>query len=398
MEVSDIRIVESPSGEDRVRLCATVSYERGSPSVEDYWFDVSRPYVVDLSETGNPWLACMLPAATALGERLRVGRPVDEPLAVNAERLLRIWRTWYPELSGVTLDLDVARTTGPAQPGRGGAFFSGGVDSLFTVLRDRRTAPPAERRPIDDLITVLGFDIPLEKKDAFERLRERHAGVAGRLGLQLIDVASNLRETRWSEAQWSYLAHGAGLAAVALSLEKRFTSVCIAGGGGYRGLHPWGSHSVTDPLFSTWRTDIVYDGVAWLRTEKIEAIAQSRIALDALHVCYETCTDENCGACNKCLRTMVALDVCGVLDECTLFPRRVDLVEAIARMDCSHFADQRELEDIRRLALERGRPDVVRAIDRSMRLTRWRQRVRDGRRRLSGPVRALASRFGKGGE
>ena len=231
-------------GEDRVRLRAEVDYASGGK--EEYWYDVPRSLANELSETGNPWLACLLPLAATLGEPLHLPLPVDPALHANAARLLRIWKTWYPNLFEPAIHCDVVSSPAPQRHDRVGAFFSGGVDSFFTVLRDRGTAPPAERAAIQDLITVWGFDISFDHADAFARLRDRHAVVAQKLGMTLIDVATNLRATRWQEAQWSYLAHGAGLASIALALEKRFGAVYIAGGGGYRGMHPWGSHSVTE--------------------------------------------------------------------------------------------------------------------------------------------------------
>jgi hypothetical protein len=405
MEVRDVRVEDSPVARGRVRLRGEVRYDGGG--AEEYWFDVPAAHAEHVSLGGNPWLACLLPLASVLGEDVRVPLPVDAALLANAERLTRIWRTWYPDLSAVRVSADVARPVAPDArvsadvasrspadgPGRVAAFFSGGVDSFFTILRDRERAPPAERQRIGDLITVLGFDIPLERPDAFARLCDRHERVAQRLGMELIDVATNLRATRWREAQWSLLAHGAGLASVALSLEGRFSAAYIAGGGGYRGLHPWGSHSVTDPLFSTRRTSIIYDGVAWLRTEKVDAIAESDAVHDALRVCYDTWTEENCGVCNKCLRTMVTLDVCGVLDRCSTFPRHSDLPLAVARMDVSHFADAREVQDIRQFAEARGRSDIVRALDRAVRRTRRLVAVRKGRRWAGAPVRLALSAF-----
>jgi hypothetical protein len=387
MQVRDIRVADSPAGADRVRLRAEVEYAGGGK--EEYWYDIPRSLAHELSETGNPWLACLLPLAATLGEPLHLPLPVDSALHANAARLLRIWKTWYPNLFEPAIHCDVDPSPAADQQYRVGAFFSGGVDSFFTALRDRGTAPPAERAKIQDLITVWGFDISFDHADAFGRLRERHSLVAQQLGMTQIDVATNLRSTRWQEAQWSYLAHGAGLASIALALEKRFGVAYIAGGGGYRGLHPWGSHSVTDPLFSTRNTRIVYDGVAYLRTEKIEAISDSPVALDALRVCYETWTDQNCGTCNKCLRTMIGLDICGALDKCPTLPHPGDLVERIGQMDCSHFADFREFEDLRRLAVAKGRHDVVRSIDRSVRRTKVRKAVLAGRRTLGAPVHGL---------
>lgn len=393
MEVRDIRVEESPLAPRRARLRANVSYETGSVASEAYWFDVPDAHAAELSTSGNPWLACLLPLAAHTGERLRVPVGVDRALLENAERLMRIWHTWYPELTVSPIEADAVGCALDVRPARAAAFFSGGVDSFFTAVRQRDVAPPAERAPIDDLITVWGFDVPLDRGDAFARLRDRHEVIAQELGKQFIDVATNLRSTRWSAAQWSSLAHGAGLASVALSLERRFYTVYVAGSGSYRTPRPWGSHAVTDPLFSSWNTAIVFDAAAYLRTEKIERLAECPTALRALRVCYELSSDENCGVCNKCQRTMLTLELCGALERCATFPStRIDL-RRLARMDCSDFADFRELQDIRTLALVRKRTDVVEALDRSVARTRRRRWLRAGLATIRGPLRGLRQRW-----
>ena len=393
MEVRDVRVDDSPLGKDRARLRAEVRYATGSVGSEEYWFDVPRSYAQNLSASGNPWVAALLPLAAHAGESLRVPLPVDRPLFENAERLMRIWQTWYPELAVPAIEADVAPSPPPERPALTAAFFSGGVDSFFTVLRRRAVAPPAQRASIDELITVWGFDIPLTGADAFHRLRERHESVAGELGMPLIDVATNLRTTRWRNAQWSYLAHGPGFAGVALALERRFHTVYLAGSGSYRDLHPWASHPVTDPLFSTWCTSIVFDAAEYLRTDKIESLTTSAIAMRALRVCFEAQSDANCGACGKCQRTMLVLDLCGALERCATFPRRHITVREVARMDCSHPFALREVQDIRRLAVTRGRSDVVHALDRAVARSARRRVLRAGVDALRRPAGALVRRL-----
>jgi hypothetical protein len=378
MQLLDVDVRESPLSAGRVRLNGVVSYD-DTGVTEDYWFDVPLEHEAMLSTSGNPWLACLLPLAATLGQPLRVPLPVDRPLLENADRLMRIWQAWYPELTVVPIEANAAEVDGADGPRRCAAFFSGGVDSFFTLLRPRDTAPPIERTPIQDLITVWGFDIPLDRAASFERMRSQLSNVGQELGKPVIDVATNLRSTRWGAARWSYVAHGAGLASVGLALEERFQTIYIAGGGGYRGLHPWGSHSVTDPLFSTWRTAIVYDAVSYLRTEKVERICAVPTVQRTLHVCYEKSSDENCGECNKCRRTMLTLETCNVLHAYETFPRRTIDLEQIAAMDCTYFADFREFQDIRALAVARGRTDVVRAIDRALKRARMRIRLREGK-------------------
>ncbi|HVF40403.1 MAG TPA: hypothetical protein VM939_10915 [Gemmatimonadaceae bacterium] len=383
----NVRIDDSPSGGDRARLRADIVYAQGG--TEEYWYDVPRSRSDELSRSGNPWMACLLPLAATLGEPLVIPLPVDKALAAGCSRLNRIWKTWYPHLWQVALDIDIDETEKTSTKNKTAAFFSGGVDSFFTLLRERETAAPSERSPINDLITVWGFDISLDRRDAFARLRNKHERIAAHLEMELTDVATNIRETRWKEADWSYLAHGAGLASIALALEGRFETVYIAGGGGYRGLHPWGSHSVTDPLFSTRDTSIVYDGVAFIRTEKIELLSGMPLALDSLRVCYETWTDENCGQCNKCLRTMLGLEICDALDKCSTLPHPANLLDLIERMDSSYFADYRELEDLRRFAESKGRRDTVRAIDRTLVRGKVRRRFREGRRMLRDEMKRM---------
>ena len=393
MEVRDVRVEDSPLGAERVRLRAEVRYATGAVASEEYWFDVPRAHASELSTSGNPWIATLLPLAAHTGETLRLALPVDQPLLENAGQLMRIWQTWYPELSVVSIEADVAAAVENNRPARAAAFFSGGVDSFFSLLRCRPVAPPAGRAPIDDLITVWGFDIPLAQRDAFLRLRERHERVATELGKPLIDVATNLRTTRWSSAQWSYLAHGPGFAGVALALERRFHTVYLAGSGSYRDFHPWASHPITDPLFSTWRTSIVFDAAEYLRTDKIERIAESALALRNLRVCFETQTDENCGVCGKCQRTMLVLALCGALERCATFPRTTIDLRQIARMDCSHPFALREVQDIRRLAVAKGRSDIVAALDRSVARSARRRFVRAGIASVRRPVAALVGRF-----
>jgi hypothetical protein len=351
-----------------------VAYDSGGS--EEYWYDVPEADADALSRTGDPWLAALLPLAATLGENLSIPLAVDPVLKANAGQLLRIWKSWYTKLSIVEIEAEPDTPLREHPPTRVGAFFSSGVDSFFTLLRDRETAAPMERRAINDLITVFGFDIKLARPDAFARLADRHAAIADQLGKGYIDVATNIRETRWKETAWSELSHGAALASIGVALGNRYSAIYIPGSGGHRRLRPWGSHSVTDPLFSTRSTAIINDAVAYLRTDKLEMISESQLVLDNLRVCWESWSDTNCGECAKCLRTMLALDLFDAIDRCQTLPHHPDLLDRIARMDCSYFVTYGELEDLRRVAKAKGRRDVWHAIDTSMRRTKRRERVR----------------------
>lgn len=365
MELTGIKIGRSPVAPDRVRLVGTVVYHDSPGQPEEYWFDVPEKYAGELSQSGNPWLTALIPLAVTLGEPLCLGLPVDRTLLVNVAELQEIWKCWYPHLSIVPVQAAIASPARPDRPGRTAAFFSGGVDSFFTALRHGNEKERGLRGRIDDLLCVWGFDVPLENGDAFRRMRDCLAVAANELGSELIDVATNLRATRWQEADWSHHSHGCALAAVGLSLEQRYGQVLIAASDTYSNLYPWGSHALTDPLLSTSRTRISHDGAGATRLTKTEYVARSAVAVRSLRVCWRLRSDENCGCCEKCWRLILSLELLGVLDRCvTLRGATVDL-RAISRIylrpDLVH--DYRELQALARGA---GRVDIALAIERSI--------------------------------
>ena len=66
---------------------------------------------------------------------------------------------------------------------------------------------------------------------------------------------------------------------------------------------------------------IEHVGATRAREQKVAAIAGMDLARRHLRVCYENRNGAyNCGRCEKCVRTMVALEVVGVLDQFRTMP------------------------------------------------------------------------------
>ncbi len=366
MELKSVAVVESPTAGDRLRLCAEVAYDREPDQTETYWFEVPDKYAGFLSSSGNPWLACLLPLAATLGEPLRLCRPVDAGLLSNVQELMRIWKCWYPHLTVVPIEAEVLVASEAPAASRTAAFFSGGVDSFFTVLRHDDRSAAKNGNPIDDLLSVWGFDVPLTNAEAFRHIRGVLREAAADLGKDFIDVATNLRDTRWRETNWGFLSHNCGLAGVGLALERGYASVFIASAGGYRDLLPWGSHVLTDPLLSTSRTRFIHDGAEFDRIEKTEFVAGSAVALRALRVCWKSTDGSNCCACNKCYRTMITLELFGALRRCGEFGSGRLNMDAVERIYSEFYYDVDCYRDIRALALRKGRADIARAIEQSL--------------------------------
>ena len=365
MELTRIFVEERAGG--RARLCGEVRYDRGPVRSEIFWFEVPGPLAGFLSVSGNPWLACLLPLAVTLGEPLRISAPLDTALHRGATELMHIGEGWSPHLRAIPIEADVPGPVPVAPaPKRAMTFFSGGIDSFFTILRYEAESG----MPIGDLVKARGLDIPLQNSQAFERLRARLRKAADELGKNLIDISTNLRETRLRETQWGELSHGAALASIGLALEGGYDRIVISSTHSHDSLLPWGSHPATDPLLSTTWTQVVHYGAVYTRVQKTEAISTSDIALRSLKVCALTRSEENCSACNKCYRTMITLSLLGVLDRCPTFNTSKFDVKNIPSIYSQDKSAQIFLEEVRDLARAKGREDIAGAIEESFRHSR----------------------------
>src|SRR5690348_11635612 len=333
MDLLSVHVAGSPSAPRRVRLAAEVACDDRPGRSETWWIDVPEERAGALSTSGTPWLAAMLPLAATLGEPLRSRVPVDATLLAGARRILSTWREWYrerfPEIREVAVEADSLPASSYAGARENAAFFSGGVDSFYMVVTNGEPSRGGGLPPIDRLVTVGGFDVPLAAPEELRRLRDRLARAAEELGRSFLDVATNLRETRFREARWGNVAHGCALVAVGLALEPMFASLSIAGTHYDGPVKPWGSHPETDALLSTGATRVFHHACGVARREKTERLAQSDVALRHLRVCYRSRSAGNCGDCHKCYLTMLTLAVAGA--RCETLPGPADL-RRVARM------------------------------------------------------------------
>ena len=253
---------------------------------------------------------------------MRTGGPLHLP-DTTSERLLRNSRRLQDILSafsdGRLTPVPIVAEAGPtpAPPGRGtAAFFSGGVDSFYTALK---RAPE-----LTHLVFVCGFDI---RDTTSRRARSALRGVraaAADLGKELIEVETNLRAVTDPYETWQ-LAHGVGIAAVALLLQQHLERIYVPASFAYADLGPWGTHPLLDALWSTEAIEVVHDGCELIRAEKVAAIVGSPVVLEHLRVCNQQASKYNCGKCDKCVRTMLNLRLAGALPRARTFPDTVSL-------------------------------------------------------------------------
>ncbi len=297
----------------------------------------------------EPFVVAALLGAMASGEALQVdpGSPVSPRLLAGLDQIQALFHAWNPRLSRI----EVRATPQAPSPERAGValFFSGGVDATYSLL--------AHESEISHLIFVHGLEITLANEALFARALAKNQESAHRYQKTLLPVKTNLREFAAAHNLSNYLYQGSLLAAVALALG--FPRTYLAASLHYPDLCPWGTHPLLDPLWSTEVSEIVHDGADASRVEKIARIGGREGALESLRVCLANREDYNCGICEKCLRTMIALRLLGLSSPA--FPP-LDSLRPIRRLRIHDADDLPLFRENHALALEKGDRAVARAL------------------------------------
>jgi hypothetical protein len=285
------------------------------------------------ADNGDPWLAALLLAAMRNEPRLAIAAPISPRLQEALPNLQALYAAFDPRATPIVVEADV-REPAPATASGVALFFSLGVDSTYSLLKNRQ-AHPADDRTIAQLLYVHGVDAPTAPWDAAlpPPIAANLARVADVTGATVVPIVTNVRRATAALAPWT-LSHGGGLLAAALALGAGLRQVHLAASTTYDRLYPWGSHPLLDPQWSTETLTIVHDGCELHTIDKTCWIvaADPDLVLSTLRPCAGAGPDYNCGACLKCLRTMLDLLAIGALGQCTTLPHRIDSAQLHAML------------------------------------------------------------------
>jgi hypothetical protein len=279
---------------------------------------IPQAFTYNLSEPGADFCAEIFDgiAQCVSGKKFE---PSTKGAIGSAQKLLSSWYG-FQHLSDVSTGRAAAidRTFLPIQEAeRIGVFFSGGVDSTFTLswLRART------KSKIVALSLIHSKDgLPDEAQlRVFEQTRKNLA----KLDVELIYVATNVMVVNPRiHDLWAFATHGACHAAIGHLLSRNVDRWFLSSSHDYSALLPWGSHPLLDPLFSSEDVLISHFGTEFTRFQKISEIARAGFDLSSLSVCGkgpQSGAYFNCSTCQKCMRTMVALDLCEVKHQALSF-------------------------------------------------------------------------------
>jgi hypothetical protein len=269
--------------------------------------------------------------AMRLGQDLLVRGPVTRSALLNLNEFQEAWVLWRPHLyHKIKIVPDSIVDRPAAREKKAIAAFSGGVDSIFTILRHNAKNLGNASYPLNDAVLLVhGFDVPLAAPDRLESLKKRTRPLLDELGLKLLTVRTNLNELGLQDWEDSCMSQ---LACCLNNYSDEFCYALVAGTEAYNALVlPWGSNPVTDYLLSGDTMRLVHDGAGYSRTEKVAQIATHKTATQVITVCWEgEDTFRNCGQCEKCIRTQLNFRAVGV-EHAPCFDRPLDsrLIETI---------------------------------------------------------------------
>jgi hypothetical protein len=371
MRIKDLR---SETNAGRARVAATVIWEDCDRPTHDVYFEADEAFADGLSCNPHAFLVgCAIPAMHFGEDRVFIDAEICPELRLGLIEAMSWLRHWYYEPDRPLVRIEAQTRSAPPSPRtpeRAGFFFSGGIDSFATLRTNRLTFPAEHPWSIKDGVVVFGLE--LDTKEAFDYVLELLSPLARQLGINLIPVYTNLYlNYRYEDARnhfkfWLSEYQGAVFGALAHVLSRRFTVMSIAASDDISDLTPYGTHPLLDPHYSSYDLRIRHDGIALSRLTRTALIADWDVALQNLRVCNQFKRYRpgrlNCGRCEKCIRTMLALVALGKLDQTHSFPRQ-DIDEETV-ISIKHFTPDVILHYRELIApLEKvGRSDLARAI------------------------------------
>lgn len=325
----------------RVRMQAVLRWEQQERE-ELFWVDAERADVLTERAEGFLLAACAL---AALGGEQRVaaeGVSFDPSVRGQLALWNRCLREHYAAAGSPRMDVvfEDQATALPAEK-RCFGFVSGGVDSLEMIHRNLSLYSPGHPWRLDSAVLIYGLysfdcragEVVPERLEAWEDLRSRMQALMEGRGMELITLRTNLRSLAgpyecWTKVHMFYhLALGHFLAPhfqVGWAADAR-SSVPRAW---------WADGGLPQVGVNDLLSLRVASHVKG-RLEKLRALTDWPEALQVCQPCHwvrlPAAGEVNCGECEKCVRTRLALLILG-MPEAIAFsrPLTVDVIRSVS--------------------------------------------------------------------
>lgn len=308
---------------DQERLCARVSIHDRSTVL---WFGVAPEYAQYFTQRSDPFLLAMLGTAMRRGLDIRCESPVSQRL------LYQLQNSYIPSLIGVGRAKHIAIhapfVSGKEENARARATgFTGGVDSLYTIMRHTSDAVPPDFRLTHVTVFNVGAFKGKNYRKNFHRACEYARRFAEEQDLELVCIDTNFNDVLQTSQSVNGLHSFAGelpyrIFAAAHALAGLFSEYYLSSEVPFRQFtldkrEPEEDISYFD-LFSALvcSTDTLTchcTGGEASRVEKLEALSDWEPSYRWLHACFTA--EGNCGVCRKCVMAQTIFYCLGKLEQ-----------------------------------------------------------------------------------
>lgn len=386
MKVQDIR--REVRGEV-VEVTARVLWEDRDHEPLGIYFETDGVFARDVEACPEAFLSALALPALHQGERrIHFDEPLCPRLTEGITENMTLLQTWYgPRFEPIPIETSRRfAPRRPREPRRSAAFCSGGVDATHMLLANRRDFPREHPDSFRDLVTVIGLLDPDHARSRtpgshYAHTRARLDVLADANDATLVPLTTNLLQVDRDLDFLKYAWSGALITAAAHLFPSRWNSVSIASSRRPTESVPEGTHVLLDPRYSSSAVTIRHEGIRYTRLERVEDISAQDPQLRTLIVCPNLPPPPiyNCGLCEKCVRTMTALEAMGRLKSTLAFPFREVTPAMIQDVGVGTLEDSFWSELIP-LLRSRGRHELAAAVERKLaegrRETGWKGRIR----------------------
>lgn len=315
---------------DSVRLCANISlHGRGTV----LWYSVEKAYASYYTKRADPFLLAMLGTAMRRGLSICCEAPVSQRLLYHLQMSFIPTLVQAGRAKPIVIQAPEALGAEPTA-GAVGTGFTGGVDSLYTILRSTQPDVPTDFRLSHVTVMNVGaFKGPKYRKN-FRIACDYAACFAKEQGLKTVFLDTNFNEALLTSLSVNDLHSFAGelpyrIFSGAHALSGLFSEYYLASEVPFRRFTLAPAEQEEDisyyDMFSAMAcsTDTVHchcSGGEASRLEKLIALADWEPAYRWLHACFTA--EGNCGTCRKCV---MAQTVFYCLDKLERFSRIYDL-------------------------------------------------------------------------
>lgn len=323
MRISNLRI-ERKNGFSYLTANFEVKYTKSNK----LWFSVPSEYEDWLTDdVYDAFLVAALYPAMYYNEPIIIEGNVSHQLYFNCTRYVKsIIQFFRDGMSNVDIKIQGFKNA-KKKYHHIGTGFSAGIDS-FTTFYDHYE----KETDLDYKIDTLFFFNVGSHGGGGETARKKFLArynylkkFPDEIGLPYIPMDSNLFD--FYQKYWEFDAGQFCRCAAILVFQKAIDKYFLSSDYSYKEIMFYKfnrattsfselAETFTNPLLSTEVCNIITDGGQYLRTGKTLLLKDYAPAHKYLNVCVGTQESaHNCGHCQKCMRTLVALDTLGILDK-----------------------------------------------------------------------------------